>query len=164
MRGQQFADFANRLDQRVAKLLVLKMRPHSFDNMLPELVATFLVNGFIADDGELVRAWRDENQNRVLLTRLVHAKLMKLFLRCSEWIAAKFAALNINTNLAGSFRFTFANRVHDPVMLKLAEEFSASHLLPARSGSSSAKTASAAAESTKAATASRRPASSAARR
>src|SRR6266487_5807498 len=101
MRGQHFADFLNRLDQRVAEFLVLKMCPHSFDNALPKLVATFLVNGFIANNSELVLAWCDENQNRVLLTRLVHTKLMKLFLRCSEWIAAKFAALNINANLAG---------------------------------------------------------------
>ncbi len=103
MRGQQFADFLNRFDQGVTEFLVLKMRPHSFDNALPELVAAFLMNRFIADDGELVRAWRDENQNRVLLTCLVHTKLMKLFLRCSEWIAAQFAALNINANLAGGF-------------------------------------------------------------
>src|SRR4029077_8646888 len=61
MRGQQFADFANRLDQRVAKLLVLKMRPHSFDNALPKLVTAFLVNGPIANNGELVLAWRHEN-------------------------------------------------------------------------------------------------------
>jgi len=61
MRGEQFADFANRLDQRVAKLLVLKMRPHSFDNALPKLVTAFLVNGSIANNGELVLAWRYEN-------------------------------------------------------------------------------------------------------
>src|SRR5436190_6342231 len=95
---------------------------------------------------------------------LVHLESLKFFLRNNQGIGFQFTALNINTNLARSFRFTFANRVHDPVMLKLAEEFSASHLLPARSRSSSAKTASAAAESTKAATASRRPASAAARR
>ena len=103
MRGQYAADFLNRFDQRIAKVLVLKMRPHSGHNSLPELVTTLLVNRLIANYSELVRAWRDENQNRVLLTRLVHTKLMKLFLRRSQWIAAQFAALNMNANLAGGF-------------------------------------------------------------
>jgi hypothetical protein len=94
----------------------------------------------------------------------MHLELLKLFLRKNQGIGVEFAALNINSNLAGSLRFTFANRLHDPVMLKLAEEFFASHLLPARSRPSAAKTASTAAESTKAATASRRPAPSSTRR
>ena len=36
MRGQRVADFVNGLDQCVAEFLVLKIRPHSFDNALPE--------------------------------------------------------------------------------------------------------------------------------
>src|SRR6476646_1398331 len=103
MRGQQFADFANRLDQRVAKLLVLKMRPHSFDNALPKLVTAFLVNGSIANNGELVLAWRHENSDRIALRGLVHLELLKFFLRNNQGISFHFAALNINTNLAGSF-------------------------------------------------------------
>jgi hypothetical protein len=102
MRGQHFADLLDRFDQRVAKFLDLKMRPHSFDNVLPELVTALLVNRFIADDGELVRAWRYENQHRITFARFVHTKSMKLPLRCSQWIGAQFAALNVNANLTGS--------------------------------------------------------------
>src|SRR5437762_1176765 len=148
MRGQHFADFLNRSDQRVAEFLVLKMGSHSFDNALPKLVATFLVNGFIANNGELVLAWNHENQHRIALLSLVHLEPLKFFLRNNQGIGIQFAALNINTNFARSFCFTFANRVHDPVMLKLADEFSASHLLLARSRSSAPNTASAAADST----------------
>ena len=61
MRSQNFADFLNRFDQRVAKLLVLKMGPHSIYKALPELLSAFLVNGFVAKEGELVHARHDEN-------------------------------------------------------------------------------------------------------
>ena len=81
MCGQRFADFVNRLDQRVAKLLILKMHPHSVHNAMPELVAAFFVNRFVADYGDLVRAWRHENQHRIALARRAHTQLMKLFLR-----------------------------------------------------------------------------------
>jgi hypothetical protein len=53
--------------------------------------------------------------------------------------------------LRGGFRFGFANRLHDPVVLELAQKFSCSHSLPARACSSSAKTSSSTAESTKSA-------------
>ncbi len=76
MRGQQFADFLNRFDQRVAEFLILKMRPHSFDNTLPKLVAAFLVDGLVPHHSKLVCTWGHENQHRVSLTRFVHTKLM----------------------------------------------------------------------------------------
>jgi len=79
--GKQFADFVNRLDQSVAKLLILKMGPHSVHNALPKFVAAFLVNRFVADYGELVRAWRYKNQNRIALPLRMHTQLMKFFLR-----------------------------------------------------------------------------------
>jgi len=60
MGGQRFAAFVNRFDQRVAEFLVLKIRPHSFDNTLPEFFAAFLVNRLVTDDCEFVRAWRYE--------------------------------------------------------------------------------------------------------
>jgi len=61
MRGYHFADLLDGFDDGMTEFLVLKMCPHSIDNALPELVAALLVNRFIADDGELVRARRDEN-------------------------------------------------------------------------------------------------------
>ena len=61
MRGQDCADFSDRFDQRMAKLLVLKVRSHSLDNRLPELLSAFFVNRLISNHRELVRARRDEN-------------------------------------------------------------------------------------------------------
>jgi hypothetical protein len=103
MRGQQFADFPDAFDDGAAKLLVLKMRPHSTYNVLPELLAAFFVNRFITNNRELVRARRYENQHRIALAGLVHSETLKLFLCNDQRIGIQFAALNINANLAGGF-------------------------------------------------------------
>src|ERR1700731_4571296 len=81
------------------------------------------MNRFVADHGKLVCARRDKNQNRIALRRFVHSASMKLFLRSDEWIDIQLSALNENTNLAGSFRFGIADRLHDLVVLKFAEKF-----------------------------------------
>jgi hypothetical protein len=127
VRGQYAADFLNRFDQRIAKVLVLKMRPHSGHNSLPELVTAFLVNRLIANYSELVRPWHHENQDRIALARLVHAQLTKFFLRGSQRIALQFAALNKNANLAGSLGFRLANRLHNPIVLEFTKELSRPH-------------------------------------
>jgi hypothetical protein len=101
MRRQPFADFLNPFDERVAEFLVLKMFPHSIDNALPELLAAFFVNRFIANNSELARARRYENQHRIAFARFVHAEPVKFPLRNNQWIGIQFAALNINANLAG---------------------------------------------------------------
>ena len=88
MRRQHISDFVNRFDQRVTELLVLKMGPHSLDNGLPELLAAFFVNRLVTNNGELMCAWRYEDQNRITLLRLVHTKLMKLLLRCNYRVGA----------------------------------------------------------------------------
>src|SRR6266536_5018901 len=126
MRGHYAADFLNRFDQRIAKVLVLKMRPHSGHNSLPELVTALLVNRLIANYGELVRAWRYENQDRIALTRLVHAQLAKFFLRGNQRIA-QVAALNKNANLAGGLGFRLANRLNNPIVLEFSKELSRPH-------------------------------------
>ena len=69
-----------------AEFLVLKMRAHCFDNALPELVAAFLMNRVVANNGKLVHARRDENEHRIALARLVHAEPMKFLLRSNQWI------------------------------------------------------------------------------
>jgi hypothetical protein len=55
MRDQRVVDFVNRLHQCVAEFLVLKMRPHSFDNALPGLIAGFIVNGIF----RFLLSWRE---------------------------------------------------------------------------------------------------------
>ena len=103
MCGQQFADFLYAFDDGAAKLLVLKMRPHSTCNVLPELFAALLVNRFVANNGELVRSRRYENQHRIALAGLVHSQALKFFPCNDQRIGTKRSALNIDANFSGSF-------------------------------------------------------------
>ena len=118
MRGQHFADFLNRLDQRVAEFLILKMRPHLLYNVLPEFLAAFLVNRFVTNNGELVRARRHENQHRIALARFVHIEPMKLPLCRNERITFQFATLDQGANLTGRFHLGLADLLNDPIMLE----------------------------------------------
>ena len=101
MRGQNLADFVNRFCKRLAEVFILKMNAHSIHDVLPEVLATFFVNRFIADNGELVRSRRYENQYGIALTRLVHSESLKLFLRNNQRIGFGFAPLDIDPNLTG---------------------------------------------------------------
>jgi len=127
MRRQHPADFVNRFCQRVAEFFILKMNPHSIHNLLPELFAAFLVNRFVADNGEFVGPRRYENKDGVALAGLVHCETLKFLLRNHHRIGLQCAALNINANLAGGFRFRFTNCAHNSFMLKPAEKLSGSH-------------------------------------
>ena len=105
------------------------MRPHSFHDALPEFIAAFFVNRVVANDRKFMNTRRDKNEHRIALARLVHTEPMKLPLRGHEGITLQFAALDQNANLTGGFRFSFVNRLNDPVVLEFAKEFSRSHLI-----------------------------------
>ena len=128
MDRQQFADFANRFDQRVVEFLVLKMLPHSIDNALPELLAAFFMNGLVAYHGKLMRSGRDEDEHGIALARFVHAESMEFFLGSNQWIGTQLAALNVNPDLTGGFRFRFPNRPNDSIVFEPTEKFLRSHL------------------------------------
>ena len=129
MPGQYAPDFLDRFYQRITELLILKMRPHSFHDALPEFIAAFFMNRVVANDRKFVNTRRDKNEHRIALARLVHTEPMKLPLCGLERITIQFAALDQNANLAGRFRFSFRNRLNNPVVLEFAKEFSRSHLI-----------------------------------
>jgi hypothetical protein len=79
------------------------MRLHSAYNVLPELLAAFFVDRFVANNGELVRSWRYENQYGIALAGLRHSETLKFFLCNDQRIGIQFAALNINADFAGGF-------------------------------------------------------------
>src|SRR5262245_37400430 len=91
---QHFPDFANGFHQRITKLLVPEMRADSFHDTLPEFVAAFLVNRFIANDGKLMSTRRDINEHRIALTGLVHTETMELLLCRDEWITIQLSPLD----------------------------------------------------------------------
>ena len=87
MLRQSAADVADRIHERVGEAFVPEMFAHKIDNALPITLAALFVNGLIANDGELMRARRDENQDAIAFARLVHPEPVKSFLRRGERIA-----------------------------------------------------------------------------
>ncbi len=87
MLRQNAADLSDRISQCVGETFAPEMFTHKIDNALPVTLAALFVNSLIADDGELVRSRRDENQDAVAFARLVHPEPMKSFLRRRERIA-----------------------------------------------------------------------------
>ena len=87
------------------------------------------MNRLVANDGKFMNTRRDKNEHRIALARLVHTEPMKLPLRGNEGITLQFPALDQNANLTGRFRFSFVNRLNNPVVLEFAKEFSRSHLI-----------------------------------
>lgn len=103
MRAEQFADFLNAFDDGTTEFLLLEMLAHSIDNLLPELLAAFLVNRFIPDHGEFMRPGRNENEHGIALACFMHPQSMKFLLRRDQWVCVQLAALDVNANLARSF-------------------------------------------------------------
>ena len=99
MLRQNAADVANRIHERVGEAFVPEMFAHKIDNALPITLAALFVNGLIANDGELMRARRDENQDAIAFARLVHPEPMKSLLPRNQRIAIQLPALKINANL-----------------------------------------------------------------
>ena len=86
MPGQYAPDFLDRFYQRITELLILKMRPHSFHDALPEFIAAFFMNRVVPNDRKFMNARRDKNEHRIALARLVHTEPMKLALCSREGI------------------------------------------------------------------------------
>src|SRR4051812_8968172 len=103
MAGQELPRFANRMHERIGKILRLKMRPHCFCERLPERLTTPVVHAAIADDGKLLRAGRDENKDGVAVARASHAEPFELPASFGYRVR-HFAALNENPDFAGGFR------------------------------------------------------------
>jgi hypothetical protein len=103
MSAEQSANLLNAFDDGVTEFLVLEMLAHCIHNPLPEFLATFLVNRFIADHGKFMRPGRNENEYGVALACFMHPQSMKFSLRRDQWVCVQLAALDVNANFAGSF-------------------------------------------------------------
>ena len=86
MPGQHGPDFLDRFYQRITELLILKMRPHSFHDALPEFIAAFFMNRVVPNNRKFMNTRRDKNEHRIALARLVHTEPMKFPLRRNERI------------------------------------------------------------------------------
>ncbi len=127
MRSQNATDIADCVYQSIGEALIPKMIAHQIDNTLPVLLAATLVNSFVADDGELMRTRRHENEDGIAFWRFAHSEPLKFFPSGDQRINLQLAALNKNANLARRFRFRVANRLHDLVVFEFAEKFFRAH-------------------------------------
>ena len=93
----------DRFYQCIAKLLVLKMRPHSLHKALPEFIAALFMDRVVANDRKFMNAWCDKDEHSITLTRLVHTKSMELLLRRNQGIALQLPTLDQDANLTGAF-------------------------------------------------------------
>src|SRR6516225_3437312 len=105
------------------------MRPHSFHKALPEFITALFMDRVVANNRNFMDARRDKDEHSITLARLVHTGPMELLLGRNQRIALQHPTLYQNANLAGGFRFSFANRVNNSVVLEFAKEFSRSHLI-----------------------------------
>ena len=103
MSAEQSANLPNAFDDGVIEFLVLKMGAHRIYNPLPEFLAAFLVNRYVADHGEFMRPGRNENEYGVALACFMHPQSMKFSLRRDQWVRVQLASLDVNANFAGSF-------------------------------------------------------------
>jgi len=86
MALQHAPDLLDRFNQRIAKLLILKMHPHSFHDTLPEFIAAFFMNAVVPNNSKFMNTRCDKNEHRIALARLMHTEPMKLPLRRNERI------------------------------------------------------------------------------
>src|SRR5690349_8154442 len=98
MHGQRPANLVDRLGQCVSEFLISEMFPHSGNEILPQFVATLLMDGFVADNREFVGAGGNENENVIALGVFVQSETMKPLLRGNHRIAVQLSSLKKNVN------------------------------------------------------------------
>ena len=103
------------------------MFAHPGNELLPELLAAFLVDAFVANDRELLGTGRDKNQDGITLGRFLHSKLQEFFLGAFEGAFFEFPSLKKHPDLSGGLRFRRFDRLHDAIVLELANESISSH-------------------------------------
>ena len=133
MGCEYLACFLNGFHERVAEFLVLEVAAHSLDKPLPELLAAFFMDRFVAHDREFVCARRHKNKHSIALVCFMHGEPMKFFLSSGQRIVAQLSSLNINADLPGSFFLRVPNRLPDAIVLELAQEFLRSHFFTSSS-------------------------------
>src|SRR2546423_14070043 len=103
------------------------MEPHLLDQLLPEFLATLLVNAFVADHRKFLRAGCDKDQDCIPFPRLVHPELDKFLLGPPQGVFFEFSALKENADLSRSLRFGLLDDASDPIVLELANESMGAH-------------------------------------
>ena len=147
MFRQQVAGLLHGVNYPRCKFGFAKITGHDVRQLPPEFVPALRVNGFIADDGELVRARGHKNKHAIPLRRLVHAQSHEFHLCGDDGVVNVFGA-DGDPDLAGGLVFGVMNCRDNGVVLKVLGKGSWVHKLPAPSCAAAAKTSAAAGKST----------------
>jgi len=127
MARQELARFLDRFHEGIREILISEMGPHLLDELLPESIATFLVNAFIPNHRKLSRARGHINQDRVALISRLHPQLLEPLSRMIEGVAVQFSSLHVDPNLAGGLGFGPFDRSNDAIVIELLEKILGSH-------------------------------------
>ena len=103
MGGEYISNDCDRSADAFGEFVLAEAVVHCSHNTLPEFLAAFLVDRFIADYGEFMRPGRNENEHGIALACFIHSQSTKFFLRRDQWVCLQLAALDVNANLAGCF-------------------------------------------------------------
>src|SRR2546423_5847575 len=103
------------------------MELHLLDQLLPEFLATLLVNAFVADHRKFLRARCDKDQDRIPFLRLVHPELDEFLLRSFQRVLLEFPALKENADLSRGLRFGLLDRANDAIVLEFTKKSVGAH-------------------------------------
>lgn len=102
MLREDFAGRRDAVDDSVGELALFEAAGHLIGDFLPELLAAFGVDAFVAEDGEVARFGGDENQHAVAIFGVGHLHALELELCAGDRIG-RLGIGNEDTNLAGGF-------------------------------------------------------------
>jgi len=114
--GEQFAGLLNGGNDRLHGVIGFEMGGHLVGEGLPGEIADARVDLFVADDGEGLGFWGDENQDRVAVGVVVHTHFFEVFFRGGEGIGRQ-GMRDEDTDLAGGVVLGQVNGLDDLAVL-----------------------------------------------
>jgi len=137
---QQVAGSFHAMDDARREFRFAKVTAHGIRQFPPEFIPALCMNGFVTNDGKLVRAWSHENQHAIPFGGLVHAQAQEFRLRGGYGVVNMFGA-DADADLAGGLVFGIANRRDNGVVLQMFGKGFWVHNLPTPSRAATTKAA-----------------------
>ena len=116
MDGEQFTGVLNGGDDCIHGVIGFEMGGHLIGEGLPGEIADAGMDLFVADDGEGLGFWGDENQDRVAVRVVVHAHFFEV-LFCGGEGVGRGGMRDEDTDLAGGVELGPVNGLDDLAVL-----------------------------------------------
>jgi hypothetical protein len=114
------------------------MLGHFGGGFLPEGLTAVLVDADVAEEGEFVGFWGDEDQHGIAIGGAVQFQSQEMFVGCGGGIVNVMMA-DEDADDSGGFGFGIGDGFGDRVVVEFVEEMSGFHFLPASAGSAAAE-------------------------